>query len=164
MKFASEAHGLVFIPNDWGMTKKSHHKEAYKALWKSLQHQDDILERRKQLDSWLKMHQKPLAQGAVWEKEFTGSNLLNSEAFWQDEYQQVALQAVRNGFFYSDAFQKQLFHMYVETGRLTLKQLERSNCGVTQQSTKNLKSSAGLIERFSWLFCILLFVPLLIVY
>ncbi|WP_144392940.1 hypothetical protein [Pleionea sediminis] len=108
---------------------RKHHRAAYQALVIDLS-RGDTFERRKSLDSWLKSHGHPLSHGENWEK-------VNGEFDWSYEYRQVVQDAMINGFFYSDAFQKQLFHCYIETGRLTLEKQEQ----ITRQVELSLRAN-----------------------
>jgi hypothetical protein len=115
----------------------AHHPRAYRALWQELAGEPCMFERRRQLDSWLKQHDHPLIDGERWERQWlTMSNSLSSvttsvelsreTAFdWSNEYFTVVLQALRQGRFFSDAYQKQLYHTYIETGRVSLTEQER---------------------------------------
>ncbi|PWK48602.1 hypothetical protein [Pleionea mediterranea] len=109
--------------NKTGLQQPSHHFLAYKALWQSLSRRIDLY-RRQQLDSWLKQHQYSMSEGEQWELQILQQSNQTSQTFidWSAEYFEVVIAALQSGLFYSDAFQKQLFHSYIETGRITLAQ------------------------------------------
>jgi hypothetical protein len=114
-------------------SNQAHHPRAYQALWQTLKNEPDVFARRRQLDHWLKQHGHSLTDGERWENEFLTTEELTKAPVeqydfnhqtlfvdWRSEYCTVVGQALRNGFFYSDAFQKQLYHTYIETERLSL--------------------------------------------
>lgn len=107
------------------LPQPSHHFLAYKALLQSLNRRVD-LHRRQQLDSWLKQHQYALVDGEHWELQVLQQSNQTTHKFinWSAEYGEVVASALQSGLFYSDAFQKQLFHCYIETARITLSQQE----------------------------------------
>ncbi len=96
---------------------RQHHKQAYQSLVMAL-NKAEALQRRMQLDAWLKQHSYVLEQGMNWEGELQSLD-------WTIEYRQVIRSALKRGVFYSDAFQKQLHHCYIESGRLTLEKQDQ---------------------------------------
>ncbi len=137
----------------------THHKRAYQALWQSLAKLFDSLERRQQLDLWLMQHGHPLADGELWEQEFSQSTY--GWAFdWRKEYLAVIRFALRGGYFYSDAFQKQLYHAYIETERLSLAEQELlHHKALTTESLHQPVKQPMTRSVWQWLGCLFVTVP-----
>lgn len=149
------------LPFALAAVNQTHHKQAYQALWQAMVKHPDVFERRKQLDNWLKQHGHPLLDGVRWENELR-EKAKQPKLNWRDEYAEVICLALQSGYFYSDAFQKQLHHIYVETGRLSLIEQESVHeSAILSRQIKTSFSQRPSRTLFKWLGCFLITTPLL---
>lgn len=143
-----------------------HHAEAYLALARSMVNEEPLA-RREQLDRWLLAHGYDMQQGVMWELE--RSSCTNAGEFWQQEYRRTTDNAYQAGLFYSDAFQKRLYHRFIENDRVLLSEAQRiqqqQQVSRHQESQSNRENSAVRLLSVSSLLVVtaLLLAPLLLI-